>query len=293
MGDEYNSGAKIGAVVKETMASGLTGFFTEDTGLVYTDIATGSLLRELVRSVFHETVASYTTAGEFGNTIRTTLDAAISSRSSLDANGVRSAVGLAIANLDSQLAALGVVLARLNTAMELNAGNYRFTTAALAQAPSGGSGDTPGTTTLLDRLTAMRASLLDNLDAAVSSRMQGGPMPTNFSDMVIDSDGKVLATVSGNAAVTSNTKRNQSIPNYPFLMTDSARHAPITGKTVTVTRSIDGGPFLAGNLTTVQEVGAGIYKTSFTAADTNGSIILLRATAPGCDDTIERIITQP
>jgi trimeric autotransporter adhesin len=47
-----------------------------------------------------------------------------------------------------------------------------FSTAALANAPTGGGGggDTPGTTTLLSRLTATRATNLDNLDVAVSTR---------------------------------------------------------------------------------------------------------------------------
>lgn len=48
-----------------------------------------------------------------------------------------------------------------------------FAAAALAAGPSGGGGsgsDTPGTTTLLGRLTSGRATNLDSLDAAVSSR---------------------------------------------------------------------------------------------------------------------------
>jgi hypothetical protein len=105
----------------------------------------------------------------------------------LSAAGTRSAVGMAAANLDTQLAALDAdvmtrlasasytapdnatisaiagyvdtevaavkaVTDKLDTALALNAGNYRFTAAALALAPTGG-----GSLTAADVLTAFRA----------------------------------------------------------------------------------------------------------------------------------------
>ncbi len=67
----------------------------------------------------------------------------------LTAAGTRSAVGLASANLDTQLAGIDAdVLTRSTYA----------------------GADTAGTTTLLARLTSGRASNLDNLDAAISTR---------------------------------------------------------------------------------------------------------------------------
>ena len=71
----------------------------------------------------------------------------------LDAAGVRSAVGLGSANLDTQLAAIDdyvdtevaaikTVTDKLDTAMELDGAVYRFTTNALEQAPTGGSAPT-------------------------------------------------------------------------------------------------------------------------------------------------------
>lgn len=96
------------------------------------------------------------------------------------------------------------------------------------------------------------------------------------------------------AGVTvSRVKRNMAFNNFEFLMTDSTTHAPVTGKTVTVTRSIDGGTFAAGSLSAVTEVSNGIYAVNFAASDLNGGVVTLRATATGCDDTLERIITQP
>lgn len=52
-------------------------------------------------------------------------------------------------------------------------------------------GDTSGTITLLSRLTSGRASGLDNLDAAISSRMAMFTLPTNFSSLAITAGGLV------------------------------------------------------------------------------------------------------
>lgn len=77
------------------------------------------------------------------------------------------------------------------------------------------------------------------------------------------------------------------------MMTDSTNHAPATGLTVTCTRSIDGGAYAAGTLANVTEVSNGMYTVDFGAADLNGNVIVLRATAAASDDTFERIVTQP
>ena len=71
----------------------------------------------------------------------------------LDASGIRSAVGLGAANLDTQLTtiddfldteivAIKAVTDKLDTALELDGSVYRYTTNALEQAPSGGGGGT-------------------------------------------------------------------------------------------------------------------------------------------------------
>ncbi len=99
--------------------------------------------------------------------------------------------------------------------------------------------------------------------------------PTDFIDQVV-------------AGIFKNVIYN----NYEFLITDSTNHNPATGKTVAVTRSIDGGAFSGGTLSAVTEIANGIYAVNFAAADLNGNTIVLRATATGCDDALERIITQ-
>lgn len=91
----------------------------------------------------------------------------------------------------------------------------------------------------------------------------------------------------------SNVKKNQALSSFEFMMTDSTNHAPATGKTVSVTRSIDGAAFGSGTLSSVTEVSNGLYRVDFAAADLNGNVIVLRATATACDDTFERIVTVP
>ena len=109
--------------------------------------------------------------------------------------------------------------------------------------------------------------------------------PPNFTSLVINASGQV--------SVISNIKKNQALSKFAFLMTDSTNHNPATGKTVSCVRSIDGGSFASGTLANITEVGNGIYVVDFLAADLNGNVITLRATASGCDDTVLTIITEP
>lgn len=97
----------------------------------------------------------------------------------------------------------------------------------------------------------------------------------------------------GLSAVKSagNVKKNTALNNFMFLMTDSTNHNPVTGKTVSVSRSIDGGAFGGGTLSVVTEIANGIYAVNFGSGDLNGNVIVLLATASGCDNTYERLIT--
>lgn len=95
------------------------------------------------------------------------------------------------------------------------------------------------------------------------------------------------------AAFRPGVRKNTALTNFMILMTDSVNHNPATGKTVTVTRSVDGGAFGAGTLGSVTEVSSGFYKFDFGAGDLNGGVIALRATASGCDDLPFSILTNP
>lgn len=64
----------------------------------------------------------------------------ISGGGGLDAAGIRNAIGLASANLDTQLSSISAVTAKLDDTLELDSGAYRFTGTALAEAPTGSGG---------------------------------------------------------------------------------------------------------------------------------------------------------
>jgi hypothetical protein len=91
----------------------------------------------------------------------------------------------------------------------------------------------------------------------------------------------------------SGIRKNVALAKFEFLMTDSTNHAPVTGKTVTVTRSIDNGAFAAGTLSAVTEIAFGIYSVDFGAGDLNGTVITLRATAAASDDLLVTIVPDP
>lgn len=103
----------------------------------------------------------------------------------------------------------------------------------------------------------------------------------------------LLVDASGAVPNTTNLKKNQALANFAFLMTDSTSHSPATGKTVSVTRCIDSGTFGAGTLSAVTEVSNGQYRVDFAAADLNGNVVTLRATASGCDDLFMTLILEP
>ena len=104
-----------------------------------------------------------------------------------------------------------------------------------------------------------------------------------------------LPTVDANNAIKIQTvlKKNQALAKYSFVMTDSTTHNPSTGKTVTVTRSIDGGSFGASTAGTATEVANGLYYIDLSASDLNGNVVTLRATASGCDDLLVTFTMEP
>lgn len=104
-----------------------------------------------------------------------------------------------------------------------------------------------------------------------------------------------LPTVDATNSVKIQTvlKKNTALAKYQFLMTDSTTHNPATGKTVTVTRSIDGAAFGASTAGTATEVANGAYYIDLSAADLNGNVVVLRATASGCDDLFITFTMEP
>jgi hypothetical protein len=98
---------------------------------------------------------------------------------------------------------------------------------------------------------------------------------------------------SASVPIQTVLKKNQALAKYQFLMTDSTTHNPATGKTVTVTRSIDGAAFGASTAGTATEVSNGTYYIDLSASDLNGNVVVLRATAAGCDDLFITFTMEP
>lgn len=113
------------------------------------------------------------------------------------------------------------------------------------------------------------------------------------SDVTIASVTGAVGSVTAAVSILSGIRKNVALPKFEFLMTDSTTHAPVTGKTVTVTRSIDNGAFAAGTLSAVTEIAFGVYSVDFGAGDLNGTVITLRATAATSDDLLVTIVPDP
>lgn len=174
--------------------------------------------------------------------------------STLDAAGVRTAVGLAAANLDTQLTSID---------------DYLDTEVAAIKAktdliPAAGPADAAV-------YTSTRAGYLDELAAA--------NIPADIDQVKAD--------------LPSRITKNTALANFEFLMLLASDHITgATGKTITATRSIDGGAF-ASCTNSATEVSNGLYKIDLAAADLNGNVVTLRFTATACDDRFITIVTQP
>jgi hypothetical protein len=271
------------------------------------------------------------------------LDVAVSTRgtgTALDAAGVRSAVGLASANLDTQLGGIKAKTdllpaspAAVGSAMTLAANSVN--TAAIATGAIDADSiaadavtklqnglstyqgtDTPGTTTLLNRLSASWASLLD---VAVSSRGTGTALTAGdvraaigMATANLDAQLAALPTTahidartlpsasyalqsSLDAHLPAAIKRNQPLPAFTFQMIDATDHAtPLPGLTVTARRKLDGGAWATCTNPVTFDATAPVptYMIDLDAADLNGAVVTLAFTASGADPLQLTILTQ-
>lgn len=189
--------------------------------------------------------------------INADIQGSVSGVTSLDAAGVRAAIGLASANLDTQLTAID---------------DYLDTEIAAIKAKT-------------DNLPATPASSSDCLTAA-DVRTAVGLASANLDTQLAPlGTGVTLATPVG-------LKKNIAVTAFTFSMVDSTDHiTPTAGLTVTAQRSIDGGA-LASCANSVSEIGNGIYKINLATTDMNGDVITLRFTATGADPRIITIFTE-
>lgn len=85
--------------------------------------------------------------------------------------------------------------------------------------------------------------------------------------------------------------KNQAFVGLTFTMVDEVTGQPVTGLSVTGTRSIDGVAF-AALANAVTEIGTtGVYEIDLAGSDLNGDVITLRFTATGALDRVITIAT--
>lgn len=139
----------------------------------------------------------------------------------------------------------------------------------------------------------------------ITAYNQAGGSPAPVSDTAIgtgkmyivsDAETELDASVSAVKVKTDNlpdgVKKNTALANFSFLMVDSTDNKTgKTGLTVTATVSIDGAAF-AASTNSATEIENGLYKIDLAAADLNGDVIVLRATATGANDRVITILTQ-
>ncbi len=106
----------------------------------------------------------------------------------------------------------------------------------------------------------------------------------------IDTNSTKLATLVGNTQVP---KTNVAFNDLQILMVDSVDNVtPKTGLTLTVTRSINSGAFVAVT-GTAAEISNGMYQFDASAADMNGAVITFKFSGAGADDTFVTVYTKP
>lgn len=188
-------------------------------------------------------------------------------------------------------------------------------TSALVTAGSIGKFLVDELSALTSRLTAQRATNLDNLDAPVSSRLASAgytpppsaatnaaavrselapelgrvdvPISTRSSHSAADVWSSTTRTLTNGAGV----KKNAALANFPFKMVDS-NDEPLPGLSVTAQRQLDGGAF-AACANAVAEVANGWYKIDLAASDLNGDTVVLQFSATGAKTREFIILTEP
>lgn len=103
---------------------------------------------------------------------------------------------------------------------------------------------------------------------------------------------KVLGQFSIDNRSVRGIKKNAALAGFPFKMVSNVDHVTaVTGATVTATRMLDGATFAACANSVVEDT-VGWYHIDLAAADTNGTTVVYRFTATGCDATEISVVTQ-
>jgi len=213
----------------------------------------------------------------------------IAALNDLDAAGIRSAVGLASANLDTQLAALPTD-SDVNAQCDLALSDYDAPTKTEMDAGFAGLNDLSAADVNAECDTA-----LSDYDPPTKAELDSGLAGLNDlaqSDILADStpfNGANIAAIKEKTDnLPSGIPKNVALSNFAFFMVDSSDHVtPKTGLTITATISKDGGAF-ASCSNSATELSSGVYLIDITQTEMNADVITLKFTASGSD---QRTIT--
>lgn len=155
-------------------------------------------------------------------------------------------------------------------------------------------GDVSNTTGLLVELDTDRCKgwysvqVVEDDDLDVGNWMMVYQTPTTFANV-----GQTEFTVNAPVVDASFLFQNEEVSVFPFQMVNATSGLPMTGLTPEVKRSLDGGGFGFGDLGAPQEIGEGWYYCSMGPNDSDGSIVIIKATADGAKPSSSVIITHP
>lgn len=115
----------------------------------------------------------------------------------------------------------------------------------------------------------------------------------SFARLGAPAGASVSADIAAIKADSTIPTKNQAFNNIPVLMVDSTDHVtPKTGRTVSVTRSLNGGAYGAAT-GSIAEVANGTYQFDASAADMNADTIMFRFAATDADDAFLSFFTRP
>ena len=154
----------------------------------------------------------------------------------------------------------------------------------LTALPDGVAGDSLGLP-IKNQLGTVAETATGLLDTGLAGYTSAGTVGKALTDILEDTS----TTIPG--FFTHTFEKNVALNYFPFLMTDSTNHAPNPLQTVTVEFSFNGDSFISST-NGDSEIGSGLYCINITQTEMNNDMIILKATAAGCDQTTMVLKTE-
>lgn len=164
--------------------------------------------------------------------------------STLDAAGIRTAVGLASANLDTQLGSISGVTDKLNTGLESDGlSGYQFTALALENGPGGGDATAANQTSILAAIDALENVSQAQVQAACTSALTTYDPPTRTE---ATADKAEILTAVGNVGGAVGSGAD----SVTLTILHEITGLPIADADVWISTDVNGSNVVAGTLQT-------------------------------------------